>query len=302
MIVRMSAVPLLALLVSLALAWCASPAQAELPPLIARDVLFGNPEKMSPTLSPDGKQLAWIAPDKKNVLQVWVKTIGKNDDRAVTADEKRGIRQYSWAQNSKILLYLQDKDGDENWHVHGVDLASSKDRDFTPQKGVQARLTATEPDFPDEALISLNANDPRLHDVYRLNVNTGDLVLDTKNPGDVAGFTADNKLRVRAAQIVTPEGGTELRIRPDDKSEWKTWMKVGPHENLDFLDFSADGRSAILSSSLGSDTSRVVERNLTTGEEKLIAGGRCRAGHDPPEDAHGSGSGLRAGTTDLDGN
>jgi hypothetical protein len=67
---------------------------AELPPLIPRDVLFGNPERTAPRLSPDGKHLAWLAPDAKNVLQVWVKTIGADDARMVTADKKRGIRQY----------------------------------------------------------------------------------------------------------------------------------------------------------------------------------------------------------------
>lgn len=75
-------------------------AWAKLPPLIARDVLFGNPEKIAPQLSPDGSRFAWIAPDKKNVLQVWIKTVGKDDDKVVTADKKRGIRRYFWAQNS----------------------------------------------------------------------------------------------------------------------------------------------------------------------------------------------------------
>src|SRR2546421_8847988 len=89
---------------------------ADLPPLIPREVLFGNPERTSPHLSPDGKRLAWLAPDKRNVLQVWVKTIGTNDDKMVTADKKRGIRQYFWAEDDRTLLYLQDNDGDENWH------------------------------------------------------------------------------------------------------------------------------------------------------------------------------------------
>src|SRR6476659_2322714 len=93
--------------------------------LIPRDVLFGNPERTSPHISPDGKRLAWIAPDKKNVLQVWVKTIGKNDDKMVTADKKRGIRSYMWAEDDRTLLYTQDADGDENWHVYGVDLVAN---------------------------------------------------------------------------------------------------------------------------------------------------------------------------------
>src|SRR3954465_13695981 len=76
------------------------PTRAELPPPIPRSVLFDNPEKTSPKLSPDGERLAWLAPDGRNVLQVWVKTVGKEDDAIVTADTKRGIRQYVWAENS----------------------------------------------------------------------------------------------------------------------------------------------------------------------------------------------------------
>jgi dipeptidyl aminopeptidase/acylaminoacyl peptidase len=260
-----------AALTTLASAGFVGQGRAELPPLIPREVLFGNPEKVSPSLSPDGKRLAWIAPDPKNVLQVWVKTIGQADDKVVTADKKRGIRRFVWAQNSQTLLYVQDTDGDENWHLYGVDLASDKIRDFTPQKEVQARITAVDPNFPDDVLIALNVRDKRLHDVYRLNVNTGALTLDTQNPGDVVSFINDPKFQIRAAQIVTPEGGTEIRIREDVNAPWKTWIKVGPEEILEFLSFTPDGQSATLRSSIGSDTARVIERNITTGTEKVIA-------------------------------
>jgi len=126
---------------------------AELPPIIPREVLFGNPERVSPQLSPDGKRLAWIAPNTNNVLQVWVKTIGQGDDRVVTADKKRGIRQYFWAEDSQTVIYLQDIDGDENWHVYGVDLGSGNIRDYTAFQGVRAQVTATDPNFPDEMLL-----------------------------------------------------------------------------------------------------------------------------------------------------
>src|SRR5207248_11788731 len=96
------------------LAAAAAPqARAELPPLIPRDVLFGNPDRAAPKISPDGKRLAYLRPDDKNVLQVWVRTIGKDDDRPVTQDPKRGIRQYYWAYDNKHLLYPQDADGDK---------------------------------------------------------------------------------------------------------------------------------------------------------------------------------------------
>lgn len=249
--------------------------RADLPPLIPRETLFGNPEKVGPQVSPDGTRLAYVAPDKKNVLQVWVGTPGKDDFKAMTDDQKRGIRQYSWAENSKVLLYLQDKDGDENWHLYGVDLASGKTTDFTPGDRLQARITATDPKFPDEVLVSLNKRNPQLHDVYRLNVNTGALTLDTENPGDVAGFVADAKMTIRAAQVITPDGGTEIRIKAEntDDSPWRSWKKVGPDEILSFLGFSADGKSAYLLSSIGSDTARVVEETLEgrPGEPKVIA-------------------------------
>jgi dipeptidyl aminopeptidase/acylaminoacyl peptidase len=246
-------------------------AWADLPPLIPRDVLFGNPEKVAPQLSPDGKRLGWIAPDKRNVLQVWVKTVGKDDDKAITADKKRGIRRYFWAENSKAVIYLQDSDGDENWHAYGVDLESGNIRDYTPFQGVRADITATDPKFPDEILVQMNLRDRRLFDVHRLNLKTGALALDTENPGDVAGWGADANLQIRAAQIQTPDGGAEIRIREDVSSPWKTWVKVGPEEILNFLDFTADGKAATLLSSIGSDTARVVERNLATNSEKVIA-------------------------------
>jgi dipeptidyl aminopeptidase/acylaminoacyl peptidase len=261
-----------AVFVVVATSWLpATAAQADQPPLIPREVLFGNPERISPEISPDGRQLAWIAPDKSNVLQVWVKTVGKNDDKVVTADKKRGIRRYLWAENSRALIYLQDSDGDENWHAYGVDLGSGNIRDYTAFQGVRADITATDPNFPDEVLVQLNLRDRRLFDVYRLNLETGALVLDTPNPGDVSGWGSDAKFQIRAAQVATSDGGTEIRLRDDAKSPWRSWLKVGPDEILDILDLTADGRSAILQSSLGRDTAAVVERTIATGAEKVIA-------------------------------
>jgi dipeptidyl aminopeptidase/acylaminoacyl peptidase len=246
-------------------------ASAEAPPVIPRDVLFGNPERTQPRLSPDGKRLAWLAPDKKNVLQVWVKTIGKNDDKVVTADKKRGIRLYVWAYDSNTLLYLQDNDGDENYHVYGVDLASGNVRDYTPFQGIRADIADANPDFPDEVLIQMNLRDRRAMDVHRLRLSTGALTLDTENPGDVLGWGSDKEFRVRAAQVGTADGGSEIRVRDDASSPWRTLVQVGPEEILEFHDFSGDGKSVYLTTSVGSDTARLVSRDLATGTEKVLA-------------------------------
>ncbi|HME91386.1 MAG TPA: S9 family peptidase, partial [Myxococcaceae bacterium] len=254
-----------------AISLLASSSKAELPPMLAREVLFGNPERTAPEISPDGRRIAWLAPDSKNVLQIWVKNTGDRDAKAITRDPKRGIRNYQWAPDNKTVLYLQDTDGDENFHIYGADPQTGNVRDYTPFQGVRAFIRHTDYKFPDQILVTVNLRDRRRFDVYRLTLSTGALVLDTEEPGDVNAFFADAQMQVRAALAVTPEAGTELRVRDQARSPWKTWLKAGPDEILNFVAFSPDGQSAILISSLGSDTARAIEKNIATGRETVLA-------------------------------
>jgi dipeptidyl aminopeptidase/acylaminoacyl peptidase len=269
---RWRLVPLLAALAA-PLAGTTMTARAELPPLIPRETLFGNPERMSPRISPDAKRLAWIAPDDKNVLQVWVKTIGQDDDKVITADKKRGIRQFFWAENSKQIIYLQDNDGDENFHLYGADLDGRNVRDLTPFQGVRAEGIMTDPNFPDQILVGLNVRNRALFDVYRLDLNTGGLTLDTTNPGDVVGWVTDPLFQIRGAQAMTPDGGVQIRIRDSAQGDWRTWLEAGPEDalTLQFADFTADGKAATLVSALGRDTAAIVQRDIATNEETVLA-------------------------------
>src|SRR3984957_10016522 len=144
--------------------------RAEPPSLIPRKVLFGNPVKASPRISPDGKRLAYLAPDKNDVLQVWVQTLGKDAAKQVTADKKRGIRSYFWAYAPDTLLYMQDKDGDENFHLYRVNLKTSDVTDLTPYEGVRAQMIGADRDHPNELLVGLNRENKRVHDVYRVDL------------------------------------------------------------------------------------------------------------------------------------
>jgi len=191
----------------------AAPALAELPPLIPREVLFGNPEKANPQISPDGKYLAYLAPDTKNVLQVWVRTAGKADDRAVTQDEKRGIRQYYWAYDNKHLLYLQDVDGNEDFHLFAVDVAANKTRELTPYKGVRVQGVNLDEDVPNVVLFSMNKRDKKVFDMHRVDLATGEEKLDTENPGNIVGWTPDEDFFVRGATTMNPDGSYDLLLR-----------------------------------------------------------------------------------------
>jgi dipeptidyl aminopeptidase/acylaminoacyl peptidase len=267
----MKRLTLLSLAIALLIAAAATQARAELPPLIPRAVLFGNPEKAGPQISPDGRLLAYLAPDG-GVLNVWVRTMGKTDDRVVTNDRKRGIRNFFWQPDSRHVIYLQDEAGDENWHVYQTSVETKQTRDLTPFKGVQTQIVSVDPNFPDEMLVAVNDRDKRLHDVYRVDLKTGKATLDTQNPGDVAGWTADNKMQVRVAQIFLPDGGNEIRIRDDAKSQWRTLTKWGADESFGGVaGFSPDDKKVWMVSSVGANAARLIEFDLATGKETVVA-------------------------------
>ena len=257
---------------ALAVLLLAVAARAEAP-LIPREVLFGNPERTKPELSPDGKRLAWLQPDK-GVLQVWVQTLGKEDAAPVSADRQRPIRRFRWAQDSRSILYSQDVKGDENWHVYGVDLASRQVRDLTPFDGVRAELVADSPRRPAEVLVQMNLQDRARKDVHRVDLRTGAVVLDTRNPGTVTAWAATDALLIKAAVASRPDGGEELLVRDSAKGAWRALTRVGPEDWLKLLDLTADGKSVLYVTSAGAETARVVQRPLAGGPEKVLASNR----------------------------
>jgi dipeptidyl aminopeptidase/acylaminoacyl peptidase len=244
--------------------------------LIPRTVLFGNPERVSPRLSPDGAQLAWIAP-REGVLNVWVAPTGEagvdwSQARAVTDDTDRGIRAFAWAHDGRHLLYQQDTGGDENWHLYDVDLQTMQRRDLTPFDGVQAQIIALERKFPAELLVGLNRDNPQLHDVYRLDLVTGELTKELDNPGFVE-WVADSQLVVRAAISPQPDGGMVLLARDGADGDWRPLLTVPADDALTTgpVAFSDDGSSLLAISSVGAETGRLVRIDVATGATAVLA-------------------------------
>ena len=241
------------------------------PPLIPRRVLFGNPDKTATQISPDGRQLSYLAP-VDGVLNVWVSPI---DDPAaaqpVTQDRGRGIRFYGWAYTNTHILYIQDQGGDENWRLYSVDLTRGATVDLTPVEGTQARIQQSSPDFPDELLVALNDRAPELHDIYRINIRTGERQLVLQNNG-FAGFMSDDAFQLRLAMRMTPDGGSEL-LKPDVAGGWSPWMQIAMEDTLTTspVGFNKTGDTVYMLDSRGRNTAALTSLALDSGTPTVLA-------------------------------
>ena len=244
---------------------------AALHELIPRDVLFGNPERILPKVSPDGKRLAYIAP-VDGVLNVWVGSLGAGDFRPVTDDRDRGIRLYFWAHDHRHLLYLQDRGGDENWRLYDVDLDTGAVRDLTPFEGVQAQVVEVSKHHPDRILVGLNKDNPQLHDVYRLDLDDGALTKVADNPVFV-DWVVDLQLRIRGGVAPTPDGGLALMVRDTEADDWRPLLAVSQEDALttQVVGFTADGDGLYLVSSQGANAGRLVRQDVEGGEPEVMA-------------------------------
>ncbi|MDQ3817884.1 MAG: S9 family peptidase [Acidobacteriota bacterium] len=249
----------------------AAQVRAALPELIPREVLLGNPERMQPSLSPDGKLLAYIAPDKKNVLQVWVRTVGLLDDRQLTSEKKRGIEEYLWTYDGEHLAYLQDTDGDENFHLFITSVRTNRTRDLTPYRGIQAQPIGLDPNVPGEILVGINLKDKRRHDAYRIDLKTGAVKFVSANTGNISSWAGDAQLKVRAALATQADGTYTLLAREREGGVWKTLRHWGQGEEGEIIGFSSDGRTLYATGSDNSNAKQLLSFDILTGKETVIA-------------------------------
>ncbi|HET9622707.1 MAG TPA: S9 family peptidase [Kofleriaceae bacterium] len=239
--------------------------------LIPRAVLFGNPERAAVKISPDGTQLAWLAP-KDGVLNVWVAPIGKLDQaRPVTSDATRPIRNYTWAMSSRYVMYLQDTGGDENYHVFRVDLRDGKTTDLTPYPGARVAIEKLTPSQPNAVAITSNDRDPKVFDLYKLDVASGKRTLLAQNTDGFADFVLDDQLVPRIAEKKLPDGGTQIVVAAG--KAWKPFETI-PFEDADstsVVAVSPDGKAVYMADSRGRDTAALVAVDLATKKPTVIA-------------------------------
>lgn len=236
-------------------------------PIIPLEDFFKNPEKSSFQISPNGQFISYMKPweEGNRRLNVYVKPFDSEKEIRITNAKKRSLYGYFWLNNNRIA-YVQDKGGDENIHIYAVDIDGTNDIDLTPFENIQARITDDLEEDENFILIELNKNNPQVHDVYRLNVNNGDLELIAKNPGNISGWMTDNDGKLRIA--LTSDGvNSSILYRDSEKDDFKEILTTNFKESVSPLFFTFDNNEIYVSSNRHRDKSSIYKFDLQKGIE-----------------------------------
>ena len=265
---------LLASTVAFALAAQAAPSAADRiagTELIARDALFGNPERANVQISPDGKYLSWVAA-VDGVLNVWVAPADNpSQARAVTQDKARGIRSYFWSYQPDTLLYLRDSGGDEDFHLYAVDLKTGQAKDLTPFPKTTAQVAGVSPKHPGTILVGMNDRDAQWHDIYKVDLASGDRTLLEKNDAQIAGYIADADYTLKYAQRSRPDGGADV-LRRSANGAWEKFDDI-PFEDVLTTSpggLTLDGKTLYFTDSRGRNTAALFAIDVASGKRSLV--------------------------------
>jgi dipeptidyl aminopeptidase/acylaminoacyl peptidase len=238
--------------------------------LIPRRVFFDNPDHFMPQLSPDGQWLAYIAPYQE-VLNIWVAPITDlKSARVLTHEKKRGLRSYTWCYTSAHILYKQDQDGDENWHIHAANIETGIIKDLTPIKGIAARIEKGSPRYPEEIIVGINERRPEFHDLVKINIRTGKRTTLMEN-NEFVGFLVDQDLKVRFGMRLLPDGSSQLDAYEQGHFQF---FDAIPQEDVlttSPLGFTATQDQLYFLDSRGGNTTALYLMDLQTKQKALLA-------------------------------
>jgi dipeptidyl aminopeptidase/acylaminoacyl peptidase len=241
-------------------------------PLIERAKLFGNPTKAQGRISPDGRWLSWLAP-RDGVMNLWLAPAADpSAARPMTAEKERPIGQYLWSPDSRALLYVQDKGGDENFLLYRVDAESGAETCLTPFENTRVQIVGTSVTKRDRILIGLNNRDPQWHDVHELDLATGRLAEVMRGDG-FAGFLADDSLALRIAVRPNAEGGMDFLRIQGGQVEAAPFASTALEDALTTqpAGFTTDGGTLYWIDSRGRDTAALIAEDMATGERRVLA-------------------------------
>lgn len=235
-----------------------------LPPLIPMKDFFRNPVKVGYSLSPNGEYLAFMQPWETR-LNVFVEKVGSGKATRVTSAKERNIAGYAWKGNKRIV-YIQDTGGDENYRLYAVGIDGSNPKDLTPFEKVRAQIIDRLEQHETEILVGLNKRSPQVFDVYRINVNSGEMQMIAENPGNYTGWATDWDGKLRIA--VTTDGvNNTLMFRNTEAEKFAPVVTTSFKDTISPLLFSSDNRQLYVASNIGRDKMVIVRYDVETKKE-----------------------------------
>jgi len=241
----------------------AAEASARVKRIPLRD-FFRNPERSSFQISPDGATLSFMQP-YQNRMNVFVQPRAGGEPVRLTSETERDVAGYFW-KGSRRIVYLKDFKGDENFHLVAVDIAGGAPVDLTPFDKVRAMIVDDRYDNDDEMIVALNKRTAEVFDVYRLDLDSGELTLIAENPGNVTGWATDHSGAIRLA-IVTDGVSTSILHRPNDGAAFQNVITTNFKENIRPLFFDFDNKLLFASSNIGRDKAAIVRLDPATAKE-----------------------------------
>lgn len=254
--------------------------QGGLPPLIDREILFGNPEIAGAQISPDGKFIAFRKP-YKDTMNIWVKRADEPFEKArlITNETKRPIPNFFWSRDGKFILFVKDNAGDENFNVYAVNPSEQSAngaevpaaRNLTEAQKVRAIIYAVPESEPDAIYVGLNDRDPAWHDLYKVKISTGERTLLRQNTERLTGWLFDNKDQLRLA-VRTPQNGDTEILRIDEGGKFTKVYSCNLFETCSPVRFNKDNRRVYLQSNKGesADLIRLVMFDPESGKEEVV--------------------------------
>jgi len=267
------------LILSLGLVVFCGSALGQVPPVIDREIFFGNPEYAGAQISPDGKYISFIKP-LNGTMNIWVKGVDDPFDaaRPMTNDQKRPVRNYFWSRDSKYILFVQDNGGDENFNVFAVNPADKPAggspvpaaRNLTEAKGIRAMIQNVPKTEPDSIYVGINDRDKAWHDIYKVRISTGERTLVLENKDRYQGVIFDNADKPRLALRSAQNGDSEvLRLEPDGKTTKIYSCDV--FETCGVIAFHKDNKRAYVQTNKGNpDLIELQLLDVDTGQTSLV--------------------------------
>jgi dipeptidyl aminopeptidase/acylaminoacyl peptidase len=246
-------------------------AAATTAPLIERNKLFGNPSRAGAALSPDGQWLSWLAP-RDGVMNIWLAPVSNlAAAKPLTASKDRPIRQSFWSPDSSLVMYVQDKGGDENFLLYGIDVTSGMERNLTPFQNTRVQIVNVSPLIRDRILVGLNNRDARWHDVHSLDLKTGNLTEIIRGDG-YAGFLADANLELRMALRPNATGGYDFFSIKNNVVEAQPIASTTLEDSLTTqpAGFTTDGKTLYWIDSRGRDTAALIAQDVQSGATRVV--------------------------------